>query len=425
MTSQKHGEPHDPQKIPRVEVYWTTVTYKTVAVYISLAFAILLLVLYLIAPDRFMTIVRQISDKVSGGDTSAEAPPSTQARFVNLDGKVQIKKVNSVQWVNADYRTTLDKGDLIQTGGDGNARLTFPDGTTYTVKPDTLITVEENQMTQSRRTDVAVRISSGAVDLATGAYEPGSRSEVLFEDARASLQPRTRAAVRSDPENKQHEITVTQGGANLDRGGQQISISQFERVSFPTGGPVQRSQVVAPPQLKNPVNLQAIVVTDPQRVPVRLEWEAVQGAVSYLVRVSRTSAFTQNVREQRTSTNGAEITGLGAGDYFWAVTATDTQKRTSEPSEVFKFTLAVQGRTDEMLLEIEHTQVYGNQVEIVGRTEPGAALLCNGQTVTNINADGRFRYMTPPLAKGSQKIIISGQNRRGGYNKVEKTIVIQ
>ena len=39
-----------------------------------------------------------------------------QARFVNLDGKVQVKKVNSVQWVNADYQLTLDKGDLIQTG---------------------------------------------------------------------------------------------------------------------------------------------------------------------------------------------------------------------------------------------------------------------------------------------------------------------
>ena len=28
----------------------------------------------------------------------------------------------------------LDKGDLIQTGGDGAARITFADGTTYTVQ---------------------------------------------------------------------------------------------------------------------------------------------------------------------------------------------------------------------------------------------------------------------------------------------------
>jgi len=34
--------------------------------------------------------------------------PARQARFVNLDGKVQVKKVNSVEWQSADYQLTLD-----------------------------------------------------------------------------------------------------------------------------------------------------------------------------------------------------------------------------------------------------------------------------------------------------------------------------
>jgi hypothetical protein len=422
--SERHPDPGDPKNIPKVEVYWTTVTYKTVAVYISLAFAILLLVLYLLAPERFMSIVRSAGEKMTGGSSTPEQPVSTTARFVNLDGKVQVKKVNSVQWVNADYRTTLDKGDLIQTGSDGVARLTFPDGTTYTVKADTLITVEENQMATNRRTDVAVRVSTGAVDLSTGAYEPGSRSEVLFEDARASLQRNTRGSVRTDPDSKQHEMTVTQGGASMDRGGQQITIAPFERVSFPTGGATQKSQVVAPPQLRMPVNLQPMMHADPKKAAINFEWDPVPGAVSYLLRVSTSSSFNQNVREQRTNVNGAVMTGLPAGDYFWTVTATDDKKRTSEPSETFKFILAVQGRVDDMVLEIEHTQVYGNQVEIVGKTEPGAALLINGQAVTNISPEGRFRYFTPPLAKGAQKIRINGQNRRGGFKEKIVEILI-
>ena len=48
---------------------------------------------------------------------------------MNLDGRVQVKKVNSVNWVEADYHTALDKGDLVQTGSDGAARITFADGT--------------------------------------------------------------------------------------------------------------------------------------------------------------------------------------------------------------------------------------------------------------------------------------------------------
>src|SRR5260370_40232802 len=98
-----------------------------------------------------------------------------QARFLNLDGKVQVKKVNSVQWVNADYRTPLDKGDLIQTGQDGAARISFADGTWFTVKSDTLVTVEENSMParsggQGTASTVAGRVTPGAVDLNTGTW---------------------------------------------------------------------------------------------------------------------------------------------------------------------------------------------------------------------------------------------------------------
>ena len=75
---------------------------------------------------------------------------------MNLDGKVQVKKFNSVQWVDADFKTTLDKGDQIQTSGDGAARITFADGTTYTVKAGTFITVEENTMGQERPSSSAV-----------------------------------------------------------------------------------------------------------------------------------------------------------------------------------------------------------------------------------------------------------------------------
>lgn len=409
--------PSDPEKHqPRVEVYWTTVTYKTVAIYISLGFAIVLLVLYLIAPDRFMGVVRRMGESMAGSPPPEDTALSTQARFVNLDGKVQIKKVNSVQWVNADYRMTLDKGDLIQTGSDGVARLTFPDGTTYTVKPDTLITVEENSMAENRRTAVAIGVTSGAVDLSTAAFEPGSRSEVLFENARASMQPNSRAAVRSDPENKQHEITVTQGQASLNRGGQLIEIGRYERISFPTGGPVQRSQVAAPPKLKSPAHFAPMTATDPKRYTVSFEWEPVPGATSYVLRISRSQMFTNLAAERRVTGTSADVSGLEAGDYFWSVTAIDAQKRASEPSDTRKFTLVAQAQAQTMLLEVISTQLYGNQVEVVGRTEPGAAIIINGQAVTNINADGSFRYFTPPLPRGNQKIAIVGTNRRGGTN---------
>jgi hypothetical protein len=413
----------------RMEVYWTTVTYKTVAIYIVGVFVLILAVLYFMYPERFANIERKITQSMSGSSEPPPPPTSTQARFVNLDGKVEVKRVDSVQWTVADYRTSLNKGDLIRTGGDAVARITFPDGSTYTVKPDTLITVEENTVAQDRSTRVGVHISSGAVDLATGAFEaPNSKAEVSFENARASVKENSRVAVRSDPAKQQHEITVLQGQGELqrttDRGVERVELSRFERVSFPTGGEVRKAHVLAPPQLTSPRHLQVVSVESAKRGTVQFQWEAVPDAVGYILMVSTSSMFSHVAAEKHTSGTSAEVTGLEPGDYFWAVKAVDVQKQVSESSEILKFMLAVQGKSQEMLLEVAAPQVHGNVVEIVGRTEPGAAILINGQPVGNIQPDGTFRHFTPPLPRGPQKIVISGQNRRGGATIKRLDIVI-
>ena len=50
-----------------------------------------------------------------------------------------------------------------------------------------------------------------------------------------------------------------------------------------------------------------------------------------------------------------------------------------------------------MLLEVDDTELHGNIVEVIGRTEPGAALIINGEQVADIRPDGHFRYFTQPM----------------------------
>ncbi len=124
------------------------------------------------------------------------------------------------------------------------------------------------------------------------------------------------------------------------------------------------------------------------------------------------------------SGTATDISGLDPGDYFWNVTAQDGKKQTSEVSETFQFTLVAQGKSQDMILEIEGTQLHGRVAEIVGRTEPGAALIVNGQSVPNIAADGAFRHFTEPLEPGQHTISIIGSNRRGGTAKQQVSIVV-
>ena len=190
-------------KITRVEVYWHTVKYRTVIVLVLCVLAIVGASCYLVFPEFSQKALQRLSDAVSPRDNAGATAASRLARFVNLDGKVQIKKVNSLQWVNADYQITLDKGDEIETGSDGVARISFADGTEYTVKGDTFVTVEENNVAQDHATQVAVHLNTGQVDLNTGTWQvPGSKAEVSFEDAVADAQANSRMNVRSDPHHK-------------------------------------------------------------------------------------------------------------------------------------------------------------------------------------------------------------------------------
>jgi hypothetical protein len=426
-TSDGKSAAAEKARVSRVEVYWHTVKYRTVILYAMVLTTILLAATYLVFPDISGSILRKISDTVGSHDGGVATNISArQARFVNLDGKVQVKKVNSVQWESADYQITLDKGDLIQTASEGVARIAFADGTTYTVKGDTLVTVEENIVEQDHASQVGVHITSGQVDLATGTWQvPGSKAEVSFENAVASLRSNSRAAVRSDPQTNEHQITVNSGGAELDRGNEHVDIGQYERATLPPGGgPISKTQVLAPPELTEPLNLQPIILADPKHDPIHFSWKTAAIAKSYDLQISSTTMFSRIVMEKKTSGTSADVTGLEPGDYFWRVKAVDEKNNVSDASDSYKFTLVTQGKEQEMLLEVDDTQLQGNVVEVIGRTESGAALIINGEQVADIKPDGHFRYFTEPMARGSHTIVITGQNRRGGTAIKRVDIVI-
>jgi hypothetical protein len=431
VTTQTPTEPQRPPnppaqpKIHRVEVYWTAVTYKTMAVYVFLIVAVILVAISLTLPNWYSAAYSKLSNAVGNPESENLSFEQRQAKFVNLDGKVQVKKVNSVQWVEADFHTALDKGDLIQTGSDGAARITFADGTAYTVKSDTLVTVEENSMGNDKPTSVAMRINTGAVDLATPNWSsPDSKAAVSVEDATAQLHSNSRAAVKADPEKKENEIVVSSGSAEVQRGQERIELAQWQKAAITARGPIQKSNVLAPPDLAEPLNLAPIIVENPKTAPVHFEWKPVTEAVSYTLRISTTAMFTKTAGEATVSSTSTDITGLDGGDYFWNVIATDAKKQNSEVSETFKFTLAARGKTQDMVLEIVSTQIHGRVVEIIGRTESGAALIVNGQPVPNIAPDGSFRHFTEPLEPGPHTIVVIGQNRRGGTAKQQVSIVV-
>jgi hypothetical protein len=424
---------HEPEHTYEVE--WTTISYRTIAFYVVLALLLTGFIAYLIAPHYFSQKIKQALNSVASGLVSnGEADASTSKRdahFVNIDGSVRVKKAQSQQWIRADYNTGLEKGDFIQTGSDGVARIIFADGTNYVLKPDSLIVVEESREDPvTKATRVAVQVTSGAVDLSTGAFEvKGSTSQVSFQNAVANLSEDSRATVRNDPQKDVHELTVDQGGADVTRGSTSIRLGQYEQVTFKSSEPgLIRNQVLAPPSLVEPQNMALTVSKDPKTTAVRFAWTPVGGARGYHLEISPSGMFSNLAADKKVSgQTSVMISGLDEGTYYWVVSSIDAKGVESQPSTPNRFNLVQQVEGgNKAFLEITKTILHGRVVEVVGRTEPGSTVIINNEQVFSIAPDGTFRHFTSPLPKaGANLITITAQNSRGGTNTIRKNIVVE
>src|SRR5260221_3841005 len=137
-------------------------------------------------------ISASILEKVAGLTPPLRGPSaavSQQAHFTALDGTIRVRKGNGNSWINADYNVPLEKGDVVQTGAEGMAKIVFNDGTNYTVKQDSLIVIEENSANDQQQTNVSVAVTTGTGDLTTATYLQGSKSPGDLEVAKTTPPP--------------------------------------------------------------------------------------------------------------------------------------------------------------------------------------------------------------------------------------------
>jgi hypothetical protein len=179
------------------QISYVTITYRSVLMGMLLVLLLAGVVMYFAFPDTANKLILggqiglgKILNKlgIGGGDIGISVEPGPQqAHFTNIDGNVRVRKASTNSWVVADYSLALERGDVVQTSPEGMAKVVFTDGTNYTVKPASLITIQENSVNSSQQTKVAVQVTTGKVDLATSTLANGSKSQVIVGDATATI----------------------------------------------------------------------------------------------------------------------------------------------------------------------------------------------------------------------------------------------
>jgi hypothetical protein len=423
------------KKKPGIYLAWRTVTYRSVALIILAIVLLFAAGMHFAFPTATQAGMQQavklstrLFEAIAGEAATDRVGPasSRQAHFTNLEGVVKVKKANSNSWRTADYSLPLEKGDVIQTTSEGMAKVVFNDGTNYTVKQDSLIVIEENAANDSQQTSVAVTVSTGTVDLATGTYVQGSSSKVNVAGATASFAPDSAAMVRNDPKSDRHEILVKKGSGDVVRGGETVHLADFEKVSFQKDSPTMaKSKEVGPPTPISPANMAPIFISGESR-DIDFSWTPMANAVGYRLRVSRNPYFSSTIIDSKVPTAEVRVSGLNEGAYYWAVQSSDAGGKESMESEKNRFTIIPKGKeTTAMNLELDPFIQHGHVIEVTGKTEVGARVMVNGREVPFIGTDGSFHYFTPPLSLGETLITITAQNARGGVNTQQKKVVIQ
>ena len=349
-----------------------------------------------------------------------------QAHFTALDGTVRVKKGNGNTWVAADYNIPLDKGDVVQTGSEGMAKVVFNDGTSYTVKQDSLIVIEENSANDQQQTNVAVAVSTGTVDLSTATYSQGSKSQVIVAGATASLAPESAAQVRNDPKADQHEILMKKGAGEVTRNGETVKLANWEKVSFAgKESHLEKAKEIGPPTPIAPANMAPLFSGEATK-DVNFSWTPMANAVGYRLRISRNPYFSSTLVDKKINTAAVTVTNLGEGAYYWLVQSYDAAGKESAESEKNRFTIISKGKDTEAIdLELDPFIQHGHVIEVTGKTQMGARVMVNGSEVPLVTTEGQFHYFTPPLPSGEAVITVTAQTAAGGVNTQQKKIVIQ
>jgi len=420
---------------PGIHIAWKTVTYRSVALSILAAVALFSTGLHFAFPQFTEKQVRAVGNLFAGimekVGNMAEPPARSgtmslqQAHITALDGTVRVKKSNSNSWVTADYNVPLEKGDVVQTGSEGMAKIVFSDGTNYTVKQDSLISIEENSANERQQTNVAVAVSTGTVDLATATYVQGSKSQVIVAGATASLAPESAAMVHNDPKHDTHEVLMKKGTSEISRNGEVVRLSDWEKVSFGSeSSHMEKAKEIGPPTPISPANMMPLFVSGDAK-PIEFSWTPMTNAVGYRLRISRNPYFSSTIVDRKVNSADVIVSGLTQGAYYWMVQSFDRGGKESVESEKNRFNIIPKENTAAINLELDPFVQHGHVLELTGKTEIGARVMVNGREVPVVSNDGSFHFFTPPLPMGESVITITAQNVKGGVNTLQKKVVIQ
>lgn len=363
--------------------------------------------------------------------SQSEAPKDVAALFESIQGNVKTRGVGGLEWRTAEIEAPLRKSDLVRTYPSSSAEIKFFDDTRVTVRPDSLITIEETSRDpNSTSSKVAWKVSSGEINYET-ARRGGGSTEAVTPTFRLAVDENSAGTMRVG-ESGLTAVAQISGAANIEtKTGEKIRLGPNEGLRVDATGKAGTKQVLpeVPAALAPDSGAGGLAFTE--GTPVVLSWSPSTGSAAYRVQVeTKTTGGLELVHDRDgIKGNSATIPGLTVGEFSYKVaglTADGVQGRFSAPVS-FRVDRAVAApvvasANPAPMLMIESLEARDNVIRLTGKTEPGARLTVNGDPVT-VQPDGSFReFVTLVRKPGEQRVVIRSTSLAGGVAEETRTL---
>ena len=344
-----------------------------------------------------------------------------EALVTDRNGTVEGQRPEDLSWRDLQLRSILIEEEKVRTLSDSTAQITFRDASRLRLNANSNAIIRQMRFDPlSKREEAKVSLIEGDFyALLAGESDDRNRFSVEIAEVDAVIdsgdfwvsngdgtrqvrQLRRRSRSKSPP----MAATVILGkneGTIVDKGEK----------------PRTALAVLPPPTLATPADEGPVYVAAPE-----LSWAPVDGSAGYWLEISTDQNF-ERIVENAFGIAGPVHTAkpLGAGDYFWRVSALDGFGLPGERSETWRF--RVTPDDDAALPPIDRPArdaIFREaSIDVSGESEPGAEVTVNAGTI-EVGEGGAFRA-TIEAAPGENTLTVTATDPAGNVTTDERRFV--
>jgi hypothetical protein len=404
------------------EIEWTTVSIRTLTlIFLSISAVIFFPVWYY--------WLRHTSIHIPTPTILEESA----ARFMDYEGKVEVKPKDEYVWKDATFKMDLHEGDRIRTAPDSSAKIKFDDGTEITIQTDSIVVISKKLTLDDREQTPLAVVENGQSDI--NAEKSASAPSVSTSRIpRFKLSPGSTGSVRADEATGEHVTIVDKGiGMVTDTSGRTTQLNTLEQLTLQRDNTIVKTKLPFTPPLLSPPKGQLFEFLNDQDIRIELKWRDVTNAVRYHVQISESPLFAKISAENANlskSSIAIKIPKTHKKQYFWRVRSIDGDRNYSPWSDPFQFVVYTPAATTKPtdardktppVLKITYMHPFLPYVQVEGVTEADAFLTLNGQII-DVKEDGTFVYTYTLQQSGWNDLNFVAEDPSGNKTAVTKRV---